>query len=74
MTTWSRCRVLKSHLAEMGYKVDDFSPVIQFSKRDLPNVSLVSLLRSALVANGQPCFEAVAIEGDGVFDTLKVIT
>jgi hypothetical protein len=53
--------VLKSHLAEMGYKVDDFSPVIQFSKRDLPNVALVSLLRSALVANGQPCFEAVAI-------------
>ena len=64
---------MKSHLAEMGYKVDDFPLVIQFNKRDLPNTAPVALLRSTLVANGRPCFEAVAIKGNGVFDTLKAI-
>jgi signal recognition particle receptor subunit beta len=64
---------MKGHLAEMGYKVDDFPLVIQFNKRDLPNVAPVSLLRSTLAANGGPCFEAVATEGNGVFDTLKAI-
>ncbi len=64
---------MRGHLAEMGYKVDDFPLVIQFNKRDLPNAAPISLLRSTLAANGWPCFEAVAIEGDGVFDTLKAI-
>jgi len=64
---------MKGHLAEMGYKVDDFPLVIQFNKRDLLNVAPVSLLRSTLAANGRPCFESVAIEGEGVFDTLKAI-
>jgi hypothetical protein len=62
---------MEGHLAEMGYKVDDFPLVIQFNKRDLLNVAPVSLLRSTLAANGRPCFESVAIEGEGVFDTLK---
>jgi signal recognition particle receptor subunit beta len=64
---------MNGHLAEMCYKVDDFPLVIQFNKRDLPNVAPLSLLRSTLAANGRPCFEAVATEGDGVFDTLKAI-
>jgi len=64
---------MKGYLAEMGCQPDDFPLVIQFNKRDLPNVAPVPLLRSTLAANGRPCFEAVAIEGEGVFDTLKVI-
>jgi signal recognition particle receptor subunit beta len=64
---------MNGHLAEMGYKVDDFPLVMQFNKRDLPNVAPLSLLRNTLAANGRPCFEAVATEGDGVFDTLKAI-
>ncbi|HID64152.1 MAG TPA: gliding-motility protein MglA [Anaerolineae bacterium] len=66
-------RDMKVYLAEMGYKVDDFPLVIQLNKRDLPNAAPVPLLRSTLAANGRPCFEAVATEGKGVFDTLKVI-
>jgi signal recognition particle receptor subunit beta len=64
---------MKGHLTEMGYKVDGFPLMIQFNKRDLPNIAPVSLLRSTLATNGQPCLEAVATEGEGVFDTLKVI-
>ena len=64
---------MKGYLAKMGCQADDFPLVIQFNKRDLPNAAPVSLLRSTLATNGWPCFEAVAIEGDGVFDTLKAI-
>jgi signal recognition particle receptor subunit beta len=64
---------LKGHLAEMDCQVHDFPLVIQFNKRDLPNAAPFSLLQSTLATNGRPCFEAVAIEGNGVFDTLKAI-
>jgi len=64
---------LKGHLAEMDCQVHDFPLVIQFNKRDLPDAAPFSLLQSALATNGRPCFEAVAIEGNGVFDTLKAI-
>jgi hypothetical protein len=42
-------------------------------KFQLPNVAPLSLLRSTLAANGKLCFEAVATEGDAIFDTLKAI-
>jgi signal recognition particle receptor subunit beta len=64
---------MKGYLAKMGCQADDFPLVIQFNKRDLPNAMPFSLLQSALATNGQPCFEAIAIEGNGVFDTLKAI-
>jgi signal recognition particle receptor subunit beta len=64
---------MKGHLIEMGYQVENFPLVTQFNKRDLPDIAPVSLLRSTLAANGRPCFESVAIEGEGVFDTLKAI-
>ncbi len=64
---------LKGHLAEMDYQVYDFPLVMQFNKRDVPDAAPLSLLQSSLAANGRPCFEAVAIEGNGVFDTLKAI-
>jgi signal recognition particle receptor subunit beta len=66
-------RDMKGYLLEMGCQVDDFPLVIQFNKRDLPNIAPVSLLRNTLATNGRLCFEAVATEGDGVFDTLKAI-
>jgi signal recognition particle receptor subunit beta len=66
-------RDMKSYLAEMGCQADDFPLVIQFNKRDLPNVAPISLLQSTLAVNGRTCFEAVATEGNGVFDTLKTI-
>jgi len=45
--------------------------VLQFNKRDLSDAIPVEVLRSYLARGGCPHFEAVAIRGQGVIDTLK---
>jgi signal recognition particle receptor subunit beta len=45
--------------------------VIQYNKRDLPEVSPIDELRAALNPLGVPDFEASAKSGAGVFETLK---
>jgi hypothetical protein len=49
--------------------------VIQYNKRDLPNVTPTADLREALNPWGVPDFEASASlpDGPGVFDTLKTV-
>jgi mutual gliding-motility protein MglA len=64
---------LRINLAEQGYDMDKVPLVIQYNKRDLPNVVPLEELRSALNIRNAPDFEAVASEGAGVFDTLKAI-
>ncbi len=62
---------LRFNLAEQGYDLDKIPFVIQYNKRDLPNAAPLEELREALNPRGVPDFEAVAIKGEGVFDTLK---
>ena len=62
---------LRTNLAERGYSLEKLPFVIQYNKRDLPNVAAVEELRQLLNPTGQPEFEAVARTGVGVFDTLK---
>jgi signal recognition particle receptor subunit beta len=64
---------LRVNLAEQGYNLDAIPYVIQYNKRDLPNVVPVAEMRKTLNQKGVPDFEAVASEGTGVFDTLKAI-
>lgn len=64
---------LKENLAEYGYDIDDIPVCIQYNKRDLPNVLSVEELESKLNPTGWKSFEAVAVGGSGVFDTLKMI-
>lgn len=64
---------LEDNLAEYGYAVTDIPIVIQYNKRDLPNVLDVEQLQAQLNKRGWPCFEASATLGNGVFDTLKMI-
>jgi signal recognition particle receptor subunit beta len=64
---------LKVNLKEQGYSLDEMPFVIQYNKRDLPNVSPVEELRKLLNPNGVPDFEAVASQGKGVFETLKAV-
>ncbi|MFP4344588.1 MAG: GTP-binding protein [Anaerolineales bacterium] len=49
--------------------------VLQFNKRDLPEIAPVSVLRSYLGVKGEvpPCIAASALHGEGVFDTLKLV-
>jgi signal recognition particle receptor subunit beta len=66
---------LRSNLKELGLGIDDLPLVIQFNKRDLKNILTVEeLVEDLNPDNAYPCFEASAINGDGVFETLKEIT
>src|SRR5687767_2392746 len=48
--------------------------VLQFNKRDLPNALPIEILNEKLNAKNYPFFEAVALKGIGVEDTLKGAT
>ncbi len=64
---------LRINLSEQGYDLDKLPFVIQYNKRDLPNVVPIEELNRSLNPNGVPFFEAVATQGIGVFETLKGI-
>ena len=64
---------LRTNLAEQGYNLDNLPYVIQYNKRDMPNVSPVEELRALLNPSNVPDFNAVATTGEGVFETLKSV-
>jgi hypothetical protein len=64
---------LRKNLTEQGYDLDALPLVLQYNKRDLPNVVPVKELDAALNPRGVPYVEAVATQGQGVFETLKEI-
>jgi len=65
---------LYENLSEYGYDPLALPLVVQYNKRDLPTAVPVRELRAQLNPDNLPDFEAVAIHGDGVFDTLKVVS
>ncbi|MBL8180552.1 MAG: GTPase domain-containing protein [Blastocatellia bacterium] len=64
---------LEENLESQGYDLAKIPYVLQFNKRDLPNVSPMEELQAELVRRDEPIFEAVATNGTGVFDTLKAV-
>jgi mutual gliding-motility protein MglA len=64
---------LYKNLQEHNYQLNDLPYVIQYNKRDLPNVVPLDELNRTLNPNGVPHFEAVAYKGTGVFETLKEV-
>jgi signal recognition particle receptor subunit beta len=64
---------LKENLAEQGYRLENIPTVIQYNKRDLPNIVPIEELQQALNPRNLPWFEACAPSGVGVFETLKMI-
>lgn len=64
---------LRVNLAEQGYDLDTIPFVIQYNKRDLPNAMPMEELSRLLNPRKVPEFGAVAVTGEGVFDTLKAI-
>jgi hypothetical protein len=64
---------LRTNLAEQGYSLEKLPFVVQYNKRDLPNVAGTEELRLMLNKMRVPDFDAVARTGVGVFDTLKAI-
>lgn len=61
------------NLAEQGYDLDKVPFIIQYNKRDLPNVVPLEEMKKVLNPKGVPDFEACAVDGAGVFDTLKAV-
>jgi mutual gliding-motility protein MglA len=64
---------LRFNLHEQGYDLDKLPFIVQYNKRDLPNVMPVEELRKDLNPTGVPDFEACAATGEGVFETLKAV-
>ena len=64
---------LHDNLAEQGQSLAGLPFVIQYNKRDLPDVATLSELRAALNPAGAPEIEACAASGQGVFETLKAV-
>lgn len=65
---------LKQNLEELGLSVPELPFVVQYNKRDLRNILPVEKLEEQLNPTGVPSFEAAAIHGVGVFETLKEIS
>jgi signal recognition particle receptor subunit beta len=65
---------LRKNLQEQGFNPETIPFVVQFNKRDLPNVIPSSEMEKALNPRKVPSFEAVAMSGTGVFETLKEIS
>lgn len=64
---------LRENLLEYRIDLDDLPLVIQYNKRDLPDIVPVEELRQALNKRGVPDLESIAVEGKGVRETLRAI-
>jgi signal recognition particle receptor subunit beta len=65
---------LAENLAEIKIEIATFPHVIQYNKRDLPNVMPIELMKKELNTYGVPDHEAIAASGQGVFDTLRQVS
>src|SRR5690606_11362979 len=65
---------LESNLAEMGRNLADVPFVLQYNKRDLPDVMPIEELEADLNRIDATTCEASALRGDGVFETLKLLS
>lgn len=67
-------RNLEKNLEQQGYDIHEIPLIMQYNKRDLPNVAPLSQLRTTLNPYNAPEFEACAAEGKGVFESLKTVS
>jgi mutual gliding-motility protein MglA len=69
-------RNMEENLREYNYNLDELPYVIQYNKRDLGNIAPVEYMEFLLNSRARrvPFFEAVAVSGAGVFDTLNTVS
>lgn len=65
---------LYENLADYGYDPAQLPIILQWNKRDLPSAVPTEELRRQLNPMGLQEHEAVAVDGIGVFDTLKAVS
>ena len=61
---------MRRYLLENGLKPDEIPSVIQFNKRDLPNIRTDEELEKISTRSKKPIYKAVAVRGEGVLETL----
>jgi hypothetical protein len=65
---------LEENLREIGLSVDELPLVLQYNKRDLKDICTVEEVDRAINRGGWPAYEAAALHGQGVFETLRAIS
>ena len=65
---------LYENLTDYGYDPAQIPIVLQWNKRDLPTAVSIDEMRANLNPDSLPEYEAVAVSGDGVFDTLRAVS
>ncbi len=65
---------LAENLESLGLSIDSIPLVLQFNKRDLPDIASIEELRGSLHRSAWPVHEASAITGNGVVETLRGIS
>lgn len=64
---------LSQNIKAQGKRFTDYPLVLQYNKRDVPTALPVPILDTYLNSIKVPRFEAVAMDGTGVFETLRAI-
>jgi len=65
---------LRDNFAEMGIDLSSFPMVIQYNKRDLPDIMSIDEMNEALNPRNVPFYEAIATTGDGVLKTFTAVS
>jgi len=65
---------LRENLEAYGLDLDEIPLVFQYNKRDLPSIYTREELDQGLLRGDRPVVEAAAAKGEGVFETLRLIS
>ncbi len=65
---------MMQNIKEYNLIPENLPIILQYNKRDLPDILSFEELENDLNAFGFPSYEAIAIEGRGVFATLKAVS
>ena len=65
---------LEENLRELGLSLETIPWVLQYNKRDLPQVYSIDELERGLNPRRTPSFEAAAASGQGVYETLHAVS
>jgi signal recognition particle receptor subunit beta len=68
--TWQEMFVF---LKDMDLPADEIGIVVQYNKRDIPNAVAIPEMKRLLGDSKYPSFEAIAVQGVGVYETFRAI-
>jgi signal recognition particle receptor subunit beta len=66
-------RDLEANLKSNGIQIDQVPQVVQFNKRDLPDIKPLEEVREAWKSTGIPTVPASAVKGEGVVETFETL-